>query len=284
VTLRLLAWALLALALTDSRAAEPTVHAFAITDAKGHRSLLIPSLHVAAPGIHQPSTRVLEGAARLVIEHPGIGVETEPESEHLSPWAATMTAQELDTYADRARCAGKTVDQAAAALRRPSVQLANMYAYTSCSTVGQPSRDGILAIGAMVQGVPMVALESDGWVEGQRRKVPSAVQEEAFRWILHHDVDEVLRPVVQAFNVGDFDTVARLTQASFGSPQGALAYYIPMVAERNAHWMAELPALIDAGAAVVVVGAMHVPGAQGLVQLLRARGYRVEPVELPADS
>lgn len=194
-----------------------------------------------------------------------------------------MTPAERRTYDNRARCAGRTPAEAEAALYRSSVQVANMYAYASCAMAGRPSRDVVLAVAALERGVPLVALEDDEWVEQQRLKIPARVQEEAFRWILDRDVDAVLQPIVQAFNSGDFDTVARLWAASYGSPQNARIAYQPMVVERNLQWMTVLPPLLDEGGSIIDVGAMHIPGPQGLVAMLRERGYQVEPISLPAS-
>jgi hypothetical protein len=41
---------------------------------------------------------------------------------------------------------------------------------------------------------------------------------------------------------------------------------------------------LDDGDAIVNVGAAHIGGMKGLVSLLKARGYKVEPVLLPVAS
>jgi hypothetical protein len=202
--------------------------------------------------------------------------------DELAPWARALSFSQRRIYATRAHCAGASPEKAEEALRRPSVQVANQYAYTSCSVAFQPSRDGLLMAAALVQGRRIVALEDERWAEGQRRKVSGAAQEEALRWILDRDVDDVLRPVVRAFNEGDFDTVARLTAVSWGSSENARAAYEPMVAKRNARWMETLPSLLNAGGAVIEVGALHVSGPDGLVEQLRSRGYHVERTTVPA--
>lgn len=44
---------------------------------------------------------------------------------------------------------------------------------------------------------------------------------------------------------------------------------------RNRSWMLVLPGLLEGGNAFVAVGALHLPGAVGLIELLRAEGYTV---------
>ncbi|WP_076606538.1 TraB/GumN family protein [Rufibacter radiotolerans] len=48
--------------------------------------------------------------------------------------------------------------------------------------------------------------------------------------------------------------------------------------ERNEKWMAPLLAMMQKSSSFVAVGAAHLPGEQGLIQLLRNQGYKVEPV------
>lgn len=49
---------------------------------------------------------------------------------------------------------------------------------------------------------------------------------------------------------------------------------------RNRNWMQKLPALFEAGSCFVAVGALHLPGQNGLVSLLRKAGYTVTPLPL----
>jgi len=49
--------------------------------------------------------------------------------------------------------------------------------------------------------------------------------------------------------------------------------------DRNRHWVAKLVKIMPERACLVCVGAGHLPGAQGLLQLLRDRGYSVEPMQ-----
>ncbi|HVG11802.1 MAG TPA: TraB/GumN family protein [Flavisolibacter sp.] len=48
---------------------------------------------------------------------------------------------------------------------------------------------------------------------------------------------------------------------------------------RNRAWVAKLETLMSEASLVAAVGAGHLPGAQGLISLLREKGYKVEPVK-----
>ncbi|MGZ2744866.1 TraB/GumN family protein [Burkholderia stagnalis] len=57
-----------------------------------------------------------------------------------------------------------------------------------------------------------------------------------------------------------------------------------MVRERNAQWLKTLPDLLQRGGTFVLVGVAHLPGPDGLVAGLRARGFSIESIELPAGT
>ena len=48
---------------------------------------------------------------------------------------------------------------------------------------------------------------------------------------------------------------------------------------RNRNWVAKLKTLLPSKALVIAVGAGHLPGEQGLINLLRKEGYNVTPVD-----
>lgn len=52
-----------------------------------------------------------------------------------------------------------------------------------------------------------------------------------------------------------------------------------MVDDRNKNWMTQLPAIMKAQPTFVAVGAMHLPGENGLIKLLQRAGYTVKPLQ-----
>ena len=115
------------------------------------------------------------------------------------------------------------------------------------------------------------------------RKDTEEVAATSFRWILHRDPRQVLSEVVAALNVGDYARIAAATRASLGGGQGAARFEELMVRQRNEAWMPRLRRYLDEGNAVILVGAMHLPGPNGLVTMLSAEGYKVSSVLLPAS-
>ena len=51
-----------------------------------------------------------------------------------------------------------------------------------------------------------------------------------------------------------------------------------LIYDRNADWADKIPAIIGEAPTLIVVGAAHLPGERGVLELLRAKGYAVEAV------
>ena len=57
-----------------------------------------------------------------------------------------------------------------------------------------------------------------------------------------------------------------------------------LIAERNKRFLRAMMAYVDKGGALVAVGAFHLPGKDGLIEALRAEGYRVERVPTAGED
>jgi uncharacterized protein YbaP (TraB family) len=51
-----------------------------------------------------------------------------------------------------------------------------------------------------------------------------------------------------------------------------------LLKERNEKWLTQLPAIMNSGSQFIAVGAGHLPGKHGILELLRQKGYTVEAV------
>lgn len=74
---------------------------------------------------------------------------------------------------------------------------------------------------------------------------------------------------------GDLDGLYKLSQ-SFEDKYGDLSF---LVTERNQTWMKRLPGLMAARPTFIAVGALHLPGPEGLIALLRKQGYQLKAVK-----
>lgn len=101
----------------------------------------------------------------------------------------------------------------------------------------------------------------------------------------HGEMPELLDDLHRAWRSADLSRLDALTRQEMRdkTPQ---SYRIVNV-ERNRAWLPQLRTLLDGPGSddtLVVVGALHLLGDDGLVALLRARGYRVERICTACES
>jgi uncharacterized protein YbaP (TraB family) len=87
-------------------------------------------------------------------------------------------------------------------------------------------------------------------------------------------LDQELAELLRAWRTGDAPALARLLSAEYDAfPE----LYRPLSEDRNRAWLATLTDLLDDREDyLVVVGALHLVGRHGVVELLEQRGYEVE--------
>lgn len=73
----------------------------------------------------------------------------------------------------------------------------------------------------------------------------------------------------------DLDGLTRMMESMPEDLTGNMDY---MLKDRNVNWVKTLPALMKSGSQFIAVGAGHLSGPYGLIELLRKEGYTVKPV------
>lgn len=102
-----------------------------------------------------------------------------------------------------------------------------------------------------------------------------ALQEEFLREQLLGDTAavEALRGIVTAWRTADITALEGLLKTTSESPE----MYERLVVRRNRNWMRRIESYLhDPQRTMIVVGALHLLGSDGLVAMLAARGYHVE--------
>ena len=91
---------------------------------------------------------------------------------------------------------------------------------------------------------------------------------------------DLLSRTIQAYYAQNLAAIQQLTEEkeqnscdSTPEEDDALVY------TRNAHWAEALPAIMQGTSTFVAVGAAHLPGTRGLLQLLKQKGYEVTAVK-----
>lgn len=89
-----------------------------------------------------------------------------------------------------------------------------------------------------------------------------------------------LKKLTDAYMKQDLNTMLKLSEERKNNSCDPLPEEMDaMVYNRNNTWMQKLPAAMKAAPTFVAVGALHLPGDKGLLNLLKKAGYTVEPVK-----
>ena len=84
----------------------------------------------------------------------------------------------------------------------------------------------------------------------------------------------------QAYLAGDLDQILELGRQDLDKPDAELARRLlqGLLVDRNRLMVERMQGYLQQGHSFIAVGALHLPGGDGILQGLRARGYRVEAV------
>ena len=85
---------------------------------------------------------------------------------------------------------------------------------------------------------------------------------------------ELLQELTVAYKTQNLDTLWKIFQ-----DQMTQLEYDALVKTRNLNWLEEMKVLLPTQSTLYVVGAGHLPGDAGMINLLREAGYKVKPVK-----
>jgi uncharacterized protein YbaP (TraB family) len=88
--------------------------------------------------------------------------------------------------------------------------------------------------------------------------------------------EEELEKIRTAWKTGDLESLQNTLNRSF---EQFPSIYETLVTNRNRNWVAEIETFLqDDKTYLVIIGVGHMPGGEGLIELLKAKGYVVEQV------
>ena len=136
--------------------------------------------------------------------------------------------------------------------------------------------DRYLAERAVKSGKTMVGLETAAFQIGLIDQLPERDQESMLRQSLKEMdlLDRGLDQIVRAWSTGDVSTLEGLL---LSGKREYPAVHQTIIVDRNRRWLPRIEKMIEQGeSALIAVGAAHLVGKDGVIELLRARGYTVE--------
>ncbi len=182
--------------------------------------------------------------------------------------------------------AGLGVPLAALDRMRPWV-VATMLSIPACEQARAAATGGALdtVIGkrALAANIELVGLETVADQLGAFNAIPLDLQKtylvDTAR--VADRIEDVFETMIQLYIARDVAAIMPLMAVIMDKPDYGSelkGFNEAMIETRNRRMAKAAAPLIDDGAAFIAVGALHLPGKDGLVALLRQAGYRVEPV------
>jgi uncharacterized protein YbaP (TraB family) len=145
--------------------------------------------------------------------------------------------------------------------------------------------DGLIMEAAHKEGIPIVGLETLAEQLGAMAAMPleaqaaflvSVASEEA----TPEDSYETMVKLYLGRRVGMMFPLMELAMKEKPEIAAGVRHFSEtLIARRNAVMVERALPLIERGGVFIAVGALHLPGRQGLVELLRTKGYRVSPAD-----
>lgn len=127
--------------------------------------------------------------------------------------------------------------------------------------------------------VGIKGLETMDFQLGIFDKIPYKLQaKQLYQMIVHvadKGEDSELQQLTEAYRKQQLETLEQMTKKE---DMGMKNFTDVLLYNRNADWAKKLQSLMQDKSLVIAVGAGHLPGAKGVINLLRQAGYKVEPV------
>jgi uncharacterized protein YbaP (TraB family) len=260
-------------------------------------SYLFGTMHMTDPRV-----TALPGAAQAAFDASAtVVIETTDVLDQAEMMAAIMQKPELMMFTDQTTLQSllSPEDAAAveAALSERGIPLASvskmkpwmlsaMVALPACEmarkAAGLPVLDVKLAQDAEASGKELRGLET---VTDQLEAMASLPMDFHIRGLvdtlkLGDRMDDVVETMISLYVQGEVGAIWPLFRAVLpdsGVEEGYAAFEEVMVTARNKTMAVEAEPILQKGGAFVAIGALHLPGAEGVVELLRKAGYTVTP-------
>ncbi len=267
-------------------------------------SWLFGTMHMADPMIAtlpEPAAAALDQSQTVLIEN----VEA---TDRAGAVAALVRFKELSFYLDGSTvetrlgddllpALGEAAEQrgipSALAVRMRPWLLATALAVPVCELArkqaGEPVLDAVIAAKAADDGKRLIGLETSEEQFRAAALLPErfhvAALEETLR--LGPRTDDVMATIKGLYIAGDIamiDPLMRHVSRRFSAGDEAVDFRKRLVHDRNRVMAKRAQGYLADGGVFMAVGALHLPGSDGVVALLREQGFAVEPVETHPQS
>lgn len=244
--------------------------------------------------IHSEDPRVLEFTDQFIAALSGsdrFAMELVPNLPTLARLATRMNlaaGEELSSIIGAERF--EAVATALATHGIPRAMVSRMKPWAAMITLSVPApetgffMDFSLSLRASGNGLEVIGLETldeqlsfleNMPLEHQLDMLDQAVQE-------YSQLGEIHAQMVETYLAGDLAALQSYTEDQLSELGDAGEYFISAGIEaRNRRMIGRLVEALGSGTVFAAVGALHLPGEQGLIKLLRQEGYSLRPLASP---
>lgn len=253
----------------------------------GRVTYFYPSFHLRDERVPRPPESVLDNRTQLVLEADIAQARAHPEL--LTPYMLNPQPLDLAAYFTPAEIAGIRARAAcngvAPFVERLRLSFISMFVALPCPKPNAGTYEELMEAAAQKRGLKVAALET---AEEQLRALASLPDRLAIEGIKEYAVhperaEQLLERMITLYNAGKYDALYRLAMEN--GPKNAAdnkLFIDKLVTQRNHLMVKRMAGMLEEGNALIVVGALHFPGNDGIVDLLRRQGFTV--VELDASD
>jgi len=281
-------WVFAALCLANTAVAEDRALFWAIESGQDRAGYLLGTIHSEDPRVLEFSEPFIQALS----SSSSFAMELVPDLPNLARLAAVMTlpsGQDLACLIGKKRFAdvARAIDPYGV---KPG-ELSKMKPWAALMTLSVPPpetgyfMDFSLSLRASGKGLEVLGLETLDEQLGFLENMPLEHQ----LTLLDHaiaeagQVQDLHDQMVNLYLQGDLQALFEETEqqlAQAGRP--ARDFFIEQgIVARNKRMLSVLLEALEQGTVFVAVGALHLPGEQGLINLLRTSGYRLVPQPMP---
>ena len=175
-----------------------------------------------------------------------------------------------------------------AAYGMPELVVQRMKPWAAAATLSLPRPqtgvflDMLLYMQAAAQGKRVYGLETVSEQVGAMESMPRDLQISMLRDAVaqHDQLDQIIEALINAYLQRDLNALELISDKAMqqGDRRVAELFTSQVVVNRNRRMLERMQPRLREGNAFIAVGALHLPGKDGLLTLLRNKGYRVSPV------
>ena len=254
--------------------------------ASGQATFFYPSFHLRDPRVPRPPMTMLDSVRQLVLEADIVAAKAHRET--LMPYllgpeprdlATLFTAKEVARIRARAACNG--LDGAVERLRLSFIATIVALPCPKADADSGSYEEGV-ELAAQQRGLKVTGLETAEEELAALASLPDRLFIGEIKDMAAHPdrADQTVDRMIALYNGGDFDGLYKLMLSEAPKNAADRKLFIEKVLlERNRHMVERLADVMADGNALVVVGALHFPGAGGILDLLKQQGFRITKVD-----